>query len=160
MCAECTALKGFFGGLISIHRSFSRPVGIGLCRYMMAGMATSQSELISGLGTLGLRWDCINSCFFQRHAHSSLSCTSTTSYSFCVSLNHYITQPHSLYFISLFCSDSRTPHKRIYFNVNDFTASYNDIPPKELFRHITHISYRLPALGFLLDGLLETHLNQ
>lgn len=85
-----------------------------------------------------------------------LSRMSTTSYLCCIklckslyntALLYYNRIPHSLYFISLFGSDSRTPHKRIYFNVNDFTASYNGIPPIELFRWITHISYRLSALG-------------
>lgn len=38
------------------------------------------------------------------------------------------------------------PHRRIYFNINDFTASYNGIPPMELFRWITLIS-QAPCSG-------------
>lgn len=131
---------------------------------MMAGMAASLSGLVSG--ALGLElFLCLIACrvnhrqpqvslqkllFLKSCTNTLLSCMSTLPCLCCIGLckslyNIATGIPHSLYFISLFDSDSRSPHKRTYFNVNDFTASYNDIPPIELFRWITHISYRLRA---------------
>lgn len=125
---------------------------------MMAGMAASLSGLVNGAPGLEIFFCLITCSVNHRQPQVSLQQLQFLHILYVqnvllvsrkiISLHNTDTFsnrfPHPLYFISLFGSDSRA-HKRIYFNVNYFTASHNGIPPIEFFRWITHISYRLPA---------------